>query len=50
MPEMNFKVIFFSILTPTRERERGLFNSDRIHAQTRSNKTTEYAMKFTDHR
>ena len=30
-----------------RERERGLLNSDRMHAQTSSDNTTVHAIKFT---
>ena len=30
-----------------RERERGLFNSDRMHAQIKSDNTTVHAIKFT---
>jgi len=32
-----------------RERERGLFNSDRMHAQIKSDNTTVHAIKFTVH-
>ena len=32
-----------------REREREVFNFERMHAQTRSDSTTVYAIKFTVH-